>query len=316
MMPLVEIPEIVRHFGTHFESVFSEEAFQQFQRYVSGLIVSENKTVEGINRIFVVETRNQSSLNRWLNKSPFSVPALNDARLDMLWSLPGTAIKRKGVLSLDDTLLTHYGQHFEKISKLYDSANECYVWAHNLVNLHYSDDRTDYPIDFILWEPMDVAVVEAGLKQVGIPLQESKYTLKERDPRKWHKYIEGVWRRRQDDPEVQKLYKSKLILGKDMLRRFFAAHPHLKRTLPVTFDIWYTKPGFCKFLHKELHAAYVGTLSGSDVVKMDKTTETGLDAFDQHLQEKHVLALNEGKKEVFRKITISYKYGHNSKFVI
>ena len=46
MMPLVEIPEIVRHFGTHFESVFSEEAFQQFQRYVSGLIVSENKTVE------------------------------------------------------------------------------------------------------------------------------------------------------------------------------------------------------------------------------------------------------------------------------
>jgi hypothetical protein len=42
----------------------SPEAFTQFQRYVSGLIVSENKTVEGINRIFVIDVRHQSSLNR------------------------------------------------------------------------------------------------------------------------------------------------------------------------------------------------------------------------------------------------------------
>jgi len=35
-----------------------------------------------------------------------------------LQSLPGTAMKPKGVLSLDDTLLTHYGQHFDKIAYL------------------------------------------------------------------------------------------------------------------------------------------------------------------------------------------------------
>ena len=59
MIPLVEIPEIVRHYAPFFESVFSEEAFCQFQRYVSGLIVSENKTVDGINRIFVDWTLNK-----------------------------------------------------------------------------------------------------------------------------------------------------------------------------------------------------------------------------------------------------------------
>jgi hypothetical protein len=143
MLPLVEIPEIVRHYASFFSSVFSKEALEQFQRYVSGLIVSENKTVTGINRIFVIDVRNQSSLNRWLTESPFSVEDLNRARLQLLASLPGTTMKSKGVLSIDDTLLTHYGQHFEKIAYLYDSTQGCYVWAHNLVNLHYSEDQAD-----------------------------------------------------------------------------------------------------------------------------------------------------------------------------
>src|SRR5215831_6443571 len=150
MVPLVEIPDIIQHYAPFFASVFSSEAFAQFQRYVSGLIVSENKTVDGINRLFVIEVRHQSSLNRLLTESPFSVDALNQARLKLLSSLPGTQMKPKGVLSVDDTLLTHYGQHFDKIAYLYDSTQGCYVWAHNLVNLHYSDDQTDYPVNFRL----------------------------------------------------------------------------------------------------------------------------------------------------------------------
>ena len=98
MVPLVEIPEIVRHYAPFFESVFSPEAFCQFQRYVSGLIVSENKTVDGINRIFVLDVRNQSSLNRLLSESPFSIDQLHRARLNMLGSMEGTKFKPKGVL--------------------------------------------------------------------------------------------------------------------------------------------------------------------------------------------------------------------------
>lgn len=107
MLPLVELPEIVRHYAPGFASVFSPAAFAQFQRYISGLIMSENKTVEGINRIFVIDVRHQSSLNRWLTESPFAVEALHQARLKLLSSLSGTEMKLKGVLSLDDTLLTH-----------------------------------------------------------------------------------------------------------------------------------------------------------------------------------------------------------------
>jgi hypothetical protein len=96
--------------------VFSAQALIQFERYVSGLIVSENKTVECINRLFVFKSRNQSSLNRMLNESPFTLADLNRARLVLLNTLPGNQIKANGVLSVDDALLTHFGKQFEQIA--------------------------------------------------------------------------------------------------------------------------------------------------------------------------------------------------------
>jgi len=304
MIPLVEYPEIVRHYAPFFSSVFSPEAFEEFERYISGLLVSENKTIEGINRIFVFDVRNQSSLNRLLTESPFSVDALNEARLALLGSLPGTQIKPKGVLSLDDTLLTHYGKHFEQIAYLYDSAQGWYVWAHNLVNLHYSDDQTDYPIGFQLWEPADMEALEVGLKAAGISLRASKYPLKQSDWKKWRNYLLGVWRRRQHKPGVAKLYRSKLLIGQELLTQFFCTHPQHK--LPVTFDNWYTQPAFCRFLDKTLKASYVGTLDGDDLVELPEGDQR-LDAFDRSLQEKHQQALEIGDKPIFRKLSIRYK---------
>ena len=90
MFPLIEFPELVQHYAPHFADVFSAEAFIQFERYISGLIVSENKTIDGINRLFVFESRNQSSLNRLLTESPFVLEDLNPARLRLLDSLPRT----------------------------------------------------------------------------------------------------------------------------------------------------------------------------------------------------------------------------------
>jgi hypothetical protein len=90
MLPLVDIPDIVQHYAPVFASVFSPQAFHQYQRYLSGLIVSENKTLEGLNRLFGLDTRNQRSLNRLLTESPFDIQALHQARLALLQSLPGT----------------------------------------------------------------------------------------------------------------------------------------------------------------------------------------------------------------------------------
>jgi len=79
---------------------------------------------------------------------------------------------------VDDTLLKHYGKNFEQIAYLFDHTEGRYVWAHNLVSLHYSDDQTDYPIYYQLWKPVDLKKLEEGLKGLGIPLRESKFHLK------------------------------------------------------------------------------------------------------------------------------------------
>ena len=170
MFPIVELPEIVKHYSGWLAPVFSDEALVQCQRYLSGLIISENKTIEGINRLVVHESRHQSSLNRLLTAAPFSEKRLNEQRLALLASLPGTQMKKRGVLSVDDTLLTHYGEHFEQIANLWDPVEKRYTWAHKLVTLHYSDEQTDYPVVFQLWQPADLEKLEKGLPAAGVVL--------------------------------------------------------------------------------------------------------------------------------------------------
>jgi hypothetical protein len=125
MFPLVELPKIVEHYAPHFSEVFSPEAFIQFQRYVSGLLVSENKSVDGINRLCIYENRNQSSLNRLLRESPYLLSEVNKARFAMMNSVEAMRLKTNGVLSVDDTLLTHHGKHFDEIAYLYDHSQGC-----------------------------------------------------------------------------------------------------------------------------------------------------------------------------------------------
>jgi len=305
MFPLVEFPELVQHYAPFFKGVFSAEAFIEFERYISGLIVSENKTVDGINRLFVIESRNQSSLNRLLTASPFSLETLNQARLNVLSSLPGTQMKPKGVFSVDDTLLTHYGQDFEQIAKLFDPVSESYVWAHDVVTFHYSDELTDYPVLFRLWKPVDVEKLEQGLRAAGIPLKASKEAWKTTDPRKWRSYLLGVWRRRQKShPEILELYDSKLVIAQDMLQQWVEAHPDWK--LPVTFDNWYTQPAFCRFLDQTLGLPYVGTLSGEDKVNL-RTGQEMLQDFAKRLKQQHLEALRHSGKLIFHQVTIPYK---------
>jgi hypothetical protein len=299
MLPLVAFPEMVEHYAPHFAEVFSAEGLIQFKRYISGLIVSENKTVDGINRLFVHESRNQSSLNRLLTVSPVGLSEVNQARLAMLDSVPGTRLKPKGVLSMDDTLLTHYGHHFEQIAKLYDHTQDGYVWAHNLVTLHYSDEQTDYPALFELWRPADLEAIEQGLGRAGIKLKESKQALKSSKPAKWRQYLLGVWRRHQNKPEVAALYDSKLRIAERLLQQWVGLYPDLK--LPVTFDSWYTTPGFCHFIDR-LGLAYVGTLTAEAELVL-KTGRERLDNFAQRLKQEHLTGL----KPVFKPISFQFK---------
>jgi DDE superfamily endonuclease len=147
---LVQLPCIVEHYAPQFEDLFSEEGYIYFKRFISGLLVSENKTVEGINRLFVIDPRNQSSFNRFMNRQNFDLIELNNRRIKMMQRLEATCFKMtvgsSGVLALDDTLMSHYGRHFVRIHWIWGHVHKHYTYAHNLVSLSYSDDKTDYPL--------------------------------------------------------------------------------------------------------------------------------------------------------------------------
>lgn len=259
--------------------------------------------MDGINRLFIHESRHQSSLNRLLTGSPFSLTAINESRLAVLDSVTDTQLKPKGVLSVDDTLLTHYGHHFEQIAKLYDHSQDRYVWAHNLVTLHYSDDQTDYPLLFELWRPADLDKLEQGLSGAGVKIKESKRALKDSDAKKWRQYLLGLWRRHQSKPDVAVLYDSKLRIAERQLQCWIEMHPTLK--LPVSFDSWYTTPGFCHFID-QMGWPYVGTLS-NDAELVLKTGRERADEFAARLKQEHLDRIRSAQAAIFRPVTIRFK---------
>jgi hypothetical protein len=98
------------------------------------------------------------------------------------------------------------------------------------------------------------------------------------------------------------LYDSKLRIAERLLREFVQAHPDLK--LPVTFDSWYTEPGFCHYLDQTLHLPYVGTLAEDEQVML-KTGPEKLADFAERLKQEQLTAPQQ--RPLFRPITIPYK---------
>lgn len=159
-------------------------------------------------------------------------------------------------------------------------------------------------MDFRLWEPVELAALETGLKAAGVPIRDSKYALQASNPKKWRQYLLNLWRRHPNKPAVQQLYDSKLRIAQQMLTPFFTDYPDLH--LPVTFDNWYTQPAFCRFLDQTLQVASVGTLAEDDHVILASGAQC-VDAFDVQLHAAHQEALQQDATPVFHKITIAYK---------
>ena len=153
-MPLVtEIPEELKEALAPFRKHFGAPAFEHFQRYVFGLIVSENLTVEGINRNFI-EGRHPSSLNRFLTWSVWQQETVNGTRLDELKA--AGELKGKGWLLIDDTLSHKTGKQIEGVGVFRDHSRNRYVLAHNIVTAEFvRPDGVQHPLGFRVYLKKD-----------------------------------------------------------------------------------------------------------------------------------------------------------------
>jgi hypothetical protein len=156
-VPVLEIPESIRSYCERFSSLFYNRLqYENFERYLTGLILCENVTVDGISGMFP-EGPDQSNLNRFLTEAPWDEEDLNTKRLRLLQERVETRWGQRGVIAIDDTLNRHDGKYIELVAKLWDHSEKNYTMGHNLVTSQYVGPRIQYPITYRLFLPEDVA---------------------------------------------------------------------------------------------------------------------------------------------------------------
>lgn len=255
MLPLVGIPDFVHSYARNFEDLFSPALMKHFERYLAGLYICERRNAQAINDAFVIEVKDQSSLNRFLTEYEWLKEELNERRLELLRADPNTAARQSGVLIIDDTYNEKYGKHFDQIANMYIPSQEHYSMAHNLVTLHYADSVCDYPLEFELYEQMDIAQALSDLVKAGVKIRWEAVAQKKRDTH-LRRYLGGHLRK---IPELADKYPTKIRLARRLVD--WAIMNGWRQ--PFVFDSFFTCNELCQ--HIDGHKGdWIGTVYESE----------------------------------------------------
>ena len=141
-LPLVEVPPQIRSLLGWYKKNFKRKQYKHFRNLITGLIASDNKTIQEINDCF--GDNDQSSLNRFLTKSDWDINSINDARICQIIKMRPLG---RGILICDPTLLHKTGKHMEKVNYHYSGITKKKELGHCLVNSFYTDNKDNsFPV--------------------------------------------------------------------------------------------------------------------------------------------------------------------------
>lgn len=137
-----EVPRGLKKFLKPYLKQLTKPQRAHFTTLIAGLITNEKKTVQEIND--ALSTKNQSSLNRFLNNHDLS--PLNDIRLAYVQRKMPT--RDDGLIIIDDSLAHKTGKHMEAAGFHRSGITKQKEWGHKLVNSYYAhpDWQLGYPI--------------------------------------------------------------------------------------------------------------------------------------------------------------------------
>ena len=150
MLPIVGHPRVVSFDLSAFEEVFSKPQLKHFGRYVMVLIACTNRTIQGINDVFLGHP-DQSALNHFLTDSPWDNEEFSGVRYGFVKTRLEELGLGDGILVLDDTISHHVGKHMEGAGWHHDASEGKPVWGHQLVTSHYVRQWLSLPIDFRIY---------------------------------------------------------------------------------------------------------------------------------------------------------------------
>ena len=226
------------------------------------MFVSDNKTIQAINGLFVVETKDQSSLNRFFTEYKWSASAVNERRLQLLREDSATTPKKHAVLIVDDTHNEKYGKHFPLLGKWFIPSAHRYGLSHNVVTIHYADRRVDYPLDLRWYQQMDLNATVAWLEEHHLSYNPTVLA-RQKKASKQRVYLGQILKRaRQAHPDWEVPFPTKLDLACDLIDEAVAKGFRY----PVVMDSWFTCAQVCQHLNDK-KLSYVGTVQPADLVR-------------------------------------------------
>ena len=225
MLPLVTCPSIVRVHSVPLKGLFSAPQRVHFQRYLTGLLVSDNVTVTGINSLFV-DHKDQSSLNRFLTAAPWSAPELNDARIALLRQKLLPVQPRRGFLVIDDTLAHKYGPLMPGVGEFFDHSQGRRTLAQDVLTTFLVMDDKRFPIDLSLYYQFRAKEERADIQA------QAQAAITQGDLAALRRYLVALldYKKRRDR------FRTKLVMAAELVDKA------VDRQLPfatVLFDAWF-----------------------------------------------------------------------------
>ena len=150
MLPIVKIPSFVEAILPRFSCIFNTSQLRHFGEYLTGLIVSNNKTVTGINSQFLHHT-DQSSKNHFMTASDWDEQKVTDERLCMVKEQCEKRHISDGIVVIDDSLAHKSGKHIEGANWFWDHTEHVYTFAHQLVTSQYVTTFFHVPLHYRLY---------------------------------------------------------------------------------------------------------------------------------------------------------------------
>jgi SRSO17 transposase len=247
-LPIVAPAPIVKQHAEAFRGLFRDErSYENFQTYLTGIIVLENKSLSNISRC-TLESADKTNLSRFLSESPWKSEEMNRRRVEYMLAetVQVRLAEHQSCLLIDDTLCEHVGSLFEYIDRHYNHSDHSYPLAHNLVTSHYRSGAVRFPVDCEIYRRYEDLTRWTEFVQKYFPEQVIPPTQPARQ--KLHKELDPTLLK---DPEYAKLheqFRTKLTIAHELLKH---AIEHGLPFTTVLMDSWYLTTEFVQELAKQ-----------------------------------------------------------------
>jgi SRSO17 transposase len=255
-LPIVAYAPIVSEHAQAFRHLFNDvRQYKNFQNYLTGLIVLENKSLANISRC-ILNSADKSNLSRFMGEAPWQPTEVNRFRIEYVMgqTIGVRMAATESYFILDDTLCEHVGSLFEYVDRHYDHCDGSYPLAHNLVTSHYLSGAVRIPISAEVYQRYETVTRWEEFILKHFPDQEIPKTAALRA--KVHKQHDAQLLQDPEFLELHQQFRTKIEIAQKLVAQA------VTQGLPFTtmvMDSWYLTPALVKTL-ADLHIDWVSLL--------------------------------------------------------